>query len=476
MTRNKQTENRKTGVAAWNESEGVVTREVSSRQNKAESDKKRRMLLLAILAVVCVAAIVCAWPIKEQITRGLWLKEGVSYSMVPSTEDGSDPSQDVLGKATSVVGRRLGALDVQDAAVILKDGKILIEFPQFVDQSESLAKTVGGKGKLELIRSDEIGDADALAKINAGTTDVSLKDGTYTSFMDGSSISSATVTEIAQGYYAITLTFTDEGSKTFADVTRELAESSGSIAIAVDGRVLSMPSVSEEMSGGQVTISGVFSKNEANAIKSIVDTGELPITTAYDGSENVGPFVGKTVLWGLAGAAVVVLVATCIVSYMCMRKLAVVVGGTLAVYGILLLGLMALGSRLNMFVLTMPGVVAAFVGAAAVIVASWRLCASFRSHVASGGSYKGAAITCVKEGFGPLAGPCALVGVICIVFLFLPVSMLRDFGTAAVLAIVCGLITLGWYSVTTLRYFAAGPIKENPEAWGVVQTAEDDAQ
>ena len=66
---------RKTGVAAWNESRGNNTQRPeggkAARQRKAEADKRRRLIILALLGIVCIASLVCAWPLKERITRGL---------------------------------------------------------------------------------------------------------------------------------------------------------------------------------------------------------------------------------------------------------------------------------------------------------------------------------------------------------------------------------------------------------------------
>ena len=476
MARENQTAARKTGVAAWNESEGVSTRESASRQSKADNDKRRRKVLLVLLALLCAGSIACAWPIKESITRGLWLKEGQAYSFTVEAGEGDASGQGDAGAVTSVVKRRLGGLKVSDATVHQQgDEPVLIEFPWFVDDAEDLAQTIGGKGKLELVRVDEIGDADALAKINAGTSNVTVKEGTYKPFLDGSSITSASVTSLGSSYHAITLVFNDEGKQTFADVTKELAESSGSIAIMIDGRVLSAPSVSEQIDGGQVSISGVFSENMANAIKSVVDTGELPADTTYAGHDQLGPLVGKAGLWGMVIAAAVALVAVCVFAHLRYGKLSVVVGGTAAVYGVLLMGILALASRTNGYVLTLPGVAAGVLGFATVVLGAWRVCQLFVKHVQDGASYRGAAMSCVSEAYKPMGMPAAVVAVVSSVFVFLPVSMLRDFGTTALLTIVCVIIALGWYTITSLRLAASGSMREHPEDWGIRGLSKGDA-
>lgn len=475
MVRGDKTTERKTGVAAWNESAGIETRaDHGTRQNKAAADKKRRKVLLVLLALLCVGCLVCMWPIRERITRGLWLKEGISYNMQAVVEDGADSSASNLSGAVDTVSKRLAPLDVSDATARQGEGSILVEFPWFAEQTEEIAQIIGGRGRLEFVRVDEIGDADALSKINAGTSNVQLQDGMFTSFLDGSSVTSVTVTPVAQKVYAITFTFNDEGAKKFADVTRELAKSNGSIAIVIDGKVLSAPSVSEEITGGQVSISGSFSQNEANAIKAVVDTGELPFATKLTGSEKTGPLVGKTMLWGMVVVTVCAIVCIWVVGFRKFGKLAVVPGGASVVYSLLLLGLMALFSRLNMFVLTVPGVVAGAIAGATTVVAAWRICGCFVARVESGASYRGAALSCAPEAMKPLAAPCAIVFVAALVFQFLPFDILRDFGLVMVFGAIAGVLTVSWYALTTLRLLASEEsLQEHPEAWGIRSAAKD---
>lgn len=469
MARGDKTAERKTGVAAWNESAGIETRtEHGAHQSKAAADKKRRKVLLVLLALLCVACVVCMWPIRKRITRGLWLKGGISYTMQAVAEEGEAPSSDDLSKAVSIVSKRLGSLDVCDATARQGDGSILVAFPRFVENSEELAQIVGGRGRLEFVREDEIGDADALSKINAGTSTVQLQDGLFTGFLDGSSVTSASITQVSSSVYAITFTFNDAGAKTFADVTRELAESNGSIAIAIDGKVLSMPSVSEEITGGQVSISGSFTQNEANAIKAVVDSGELPFNTDLTGTEHTEALIGKSALWGMVAGGICAIVVVCALGMKKFGKLGMVSAGAAVVYSVLLLGLMALASRVEMFVLTIPGVVGGVVAGVVTIVMAWRICQCFCAKVESGASFKGAALSCVAEAVRPLRTPCALAFVASLVFLFLPVGMLRDFGTVMVFGAICAVFSICWFAITTLRLLASGEsMQAHPEVWGI---------
>ena len=68
---------------------------------------------------------------------------------------------------------------------------------------------------------------------------------------------------------AIAITFTKEGQKKFAELTRQ--HKGKPLAIIVDGKVLCAPTVRDEVSGDKAMISGSFTKEEtekiANGIK-----------------------------------------------------------------------------------------------------------------------------------------------------------------------------------------------------------------
>src|SRR4030095_11979552 len=80
--------------------------------------------------------------------------------------------------------------------------------------------------------------------------------------MDGTSVETSFAQHDMNGKPEVALRCTKEGAKRFADVTRALAESGratgqlGRLAIVLDGKLYSAPTVREEISGGNAQISG----------------------------------------------------------------------------------------------------------------------------------------------------------------------------------------------------------------------------
>ena len=74
--------------------------------------------------------------------------------------------------------------------------------------------------------------------------------------------------------YEVALTFTDEGTKKFADVTA--ANVGKKIAIVYDNVMYSNPTVQQAITGGQASISGMTSYEEAENLASTIRIGSFP--------------------------------------------------------------------------------------------------------------------------------------------------------------------------------------------------------
>lgn len=471
MARDKQASERKTGVAGWNESEGTGRSSSSSvgRAKRSVADRRRRLAVVVLILLVCVGCVWVSLPPQERITRGLWFKGGTATTMT-STGDVSGAD---LATSVSIINKRLGEVGVSEyVAEASGDKSVVIKLPWYCE-GQHIAETVGGTGKLEFVRADEIGDADALMLMNTGSKDVSLKAGTYTPFLDGSHVTSCSTVLVSDGVYAVTLNFDEEGSQKFAEVTGELAEDYGSIAIVVDGKVLSSPSVSEKIEGGTVSISGDFSEQEAGALKAVLDTEELPADFKPASTEEIGALAGQAVVLAIPITAVAALVVVSVVAVMRMRKLGYLICGTLLVMAALMLGFMAIASRIEVFVLTIVSLLGGAFACGCGVACAWSVASQFASSVRSGKSVRGSSLSAAGEALGPLAAPLAIVSVASLVVLFLPFATLRDVGMSVALGIIASIVAVLLFEVPLLRVLATGNMQENLAAWGLEAQAED---
>ncbi len=90
--------------------------------------------------------------------------------------------------------------------------------------------------------------------------------------LDRSAIKSAAVQRSAvSGAPEIAITFTERGSKRFAEVTRDHV--GHRLAIVIDGKVYSAPKIMMEISGGKAVISGSFTEEEATQLAARLSAG-----------------------------------------------------------------------------------------------------------------------------------------------------------------------------------------------------------
>jgi len=168
--------------------------------------------------------------------------------------------------------------------------------------------------------------------------------------------SSAARSDDGLSFY-VSMTFTDEGSKKFGDLTAKIAEGNtrgiGQLAIVLDGQLQSAPTVKEAIRSSGATITGSFSREEALELASVLNNPlEFPLIT--QDVTSVGPSLAKDAQAKSVVASVVAvgLVILFMVGFY-------VWGGFIAVLGMVLNLLMILGAMAYFdATITLPGVAA----------------------------------------------------------------------------------------------------------------------
>ncbi|MBQ3283732.1 MAG: protein translocase subunit SecD [Atopobiaceae bacterium] len=449
----------------------------SSRRTDTLETRKYKMVL-AILAALCVACAGLFWPLDERITQGLDIRGGVSVIMTARTSDGTDPSAEDMATATTIVQNRVNALGASEATVQQQGtNSILIQIPGATD-AEMAVETIGRTGHLEFVRLDDIGDADALAEISLGKQDVVLDEGTYTAFMDGSHIRTVAVaqpTYQATGEYVVNLTLDDEGRKQFAEVTTALAPTRGRIAIVLDGVVNSAPAVQSPITDGSVQISGDFTLDEALSLKTVLDSGSLPVTLEYSESRVVGPTLGQDSLRQGVFALSIGMVLVAAYLFFFYRGLGFLTFGSLAVFAIVYLGILAGLSRAGAFALSLPGIAGVVLTVGMAADSSILVLERFREEIRMGRSVRNASLSGVRHGIATSLDADAVTFVSALALFFFAVGPVKGFGLTMMLGIICDIITMFLFKAPALRMLANGTIQANPGFWGIAEDLQEAA-
>ncbi|MEU1818246.1 protein translocase subunit SecD [Streptomyces roseifaciens] len=164
--------------------------------------------------------------------------------------------------------------------------------------------------------------------------------------------------------WLVQLKFDSSGSKKFADVTGQLAGKQppqNQFAIVLDGEVVSDPSVSTSITGGQAEISGGFTQASAQDLANVLSYGALPLSFDVVTEQTVTAALGGEQLRAglLAGAIGLGLVIIYLVAYY--RGLALVALASLLASAILTYTIMVLLGQAIGFALNLPAVCGAIV-------------------------------------------------------------------------------------------------------------------
>ena len=89
----------------------------------------------------------------------------------------------------------------------------------------------------------------------------------------------------------VTLKFNSGGRRAFADTT--INHTNERLGIILDGSVVSAPNINEPIRGGEATISGNFSQEEASDLARILRAGAFPVGVVIAEERTVGPSLGK---------------------------------------------------------------------------------------------------------------------------------------------------------------------------------------
>ncbi len=163
----------------------------------------------------------------------------------------------------------------------------------------------------------------------------------------------ATSTSLQTGW-EIDFTLTPSGSTTFADVTTRLVGKQ--LAIVVDNKVISAPTVQSAITGGSGVINGNFTEARAKDLATELNAGALPVNLEKLSVVTVSPTLGKESLQQGVIAGVVGLIALALYLAFYYRLLGIVTWLGMTIWAILALALVSVLGRTAGYSLTLAGV------------------------------------------------------------------------------------------------------------------------
>jgi preprotein translocase subunit SecD len=256
--------------------------------------------------------------VEFKTVLGLDLKGGIRVTLVAEPESDEPIQPADMETAHSIIERRVAGIGVSEPQVRTETGadgsqRIVVEVPG-VDNPEQVRRLVGSTGQLEFI--DPMGqtlsdDQDISSLIEAGTVGV---------LFDGGEIDVSSVAPAADGnVIGVEFALSDQASDIWCNFTTANVDRPGPIAL--DGKVITVPTINSPICGGQ-TIITVGPQTEANEVErtelyNTLRFGALPISLTEQSVETVAPTLGADFLAQalVAGAVGLTLVLIFMIAY-----------------------------------------------------------------------------------------------------------------------------------------------------------------
>ena len=471
--------------------EAASLKPARDRKKKTSQHVNRRNVWLIVATVLLVLGSVFAFmPPQEKINQGLDIQGGLSVVLTAKSTSGDAVSSEDMEKSRSIIESRVNALGASEASVSLQgNDQILVQIPGLSD-TEAALDTIGRTGKLEFARLDSFTDETVKTKIDNGqyvtqetvtdaagnkfptgkqSYDLEVAEGTYTPLVTGSDITRVTVDKEseASANYAVDITLNSEGAKAFEEATRDLAADHGKIVIILDGKVQSAPAVQGVISGGNVSITGNYTMDEAKALQTVLESGSLPVSFEYAQSQTVGPTLGQDAL--ASGVLVAAIGLALVMLYLLVfyHGLGLITAAAMAVFACLYLGILALLSHFGLFSLSMAGIAGVVLTIGMAADSSILTLERFREEIRMGRSVRAASITGVRHGILTSIDADLVTLVSALTLFFLASASVKGFGLTLALGILCDIAMMLLFKAPIIRLLAPRCIAKHPGFWGV---------
>lgn len=270
--------------------------------NKQKTNTKTKSGMLLILITLFIALVgyvlfngvsVGVYDIgnvSNNINYGLDLTGGVNVVLEAEATDDEPVTAEKIESAMLTIRQRIDTLGVSEPTITKQgDNRIRVSIPSVSDQEEAL-DLIGKTAQLEFVGPD-------------GTVILTGKD-----VVDSKGVMQTDSSGLEKA--VVTLKFSEEGTKLFADATQKYIGQA--IQIKLDDEIISSPTVNVAITNGEAVIEGIGDIEEAGNLASLIRGGALPVKLVPIEVRTVGPTLGqnsldKSIYAGMIGIGLVLI-------------------------------------------------------------------------------------------------------------------------------------------------------------------------
>ncbi len=283
------------------------------------------------------------------------MRGGVDVTFSPP--EGVDATDEEMSAAESVIKLRMVAQNITDYEIYTDYDKdrIIVRFPWKVDEADfNPEQAVKELGETALLTFRE-GQRWTAGKPSGTTAENVIITGS-----DVETAYAAINTQDGNKPVVVLKLKTDgenNGAEKFAEATGRLASSKGVISIWMDDTLISYPTVQTQITGGEATIEGSFTTEEATDLANKINAGALPFKLETENFSSINPTLGTGAkdAMVMGGAIAFILVAIFIIALYRLPGVIAVIGLAGQVAGTVA-AITGFFSVFPSFTLTLPGV------------------------------------------------------------------------------------------------------------------------
>ena len=400
---------------------------------------RKDSLIKLLVCIVAIVGIFLAFvqPLASSIRQGLDLQGGTHVVLEAEDTPQAQVNDDAMQRVVKIMEKRVNELGLTEP-IIQREGarRVIIELPGIKDPDKAI-QTIGKTAMLEF--KDEEG--------NTVLTGTDLKD-------------AQAATNPQTNQHVVNLEFSDEGGKKFADLTMQNV--GRTIAILLDGEVLTAPNVREPILGGKAEISGQKTLEEAQQLAVLLRSGALPVKVNIIETRTVGPSLGQDSKDKSEFAFVVGIGAVLLFMIAFYRLSGFIADISLMAYTMLLLLILwSLDATL-----TLPGVAGIILSIGMAVDANVLIFEHFKEEYRTGKSLRLSMDAGFDRAFTTIFDSNITTIIAAAVLFFLGTGTIRGFAITLGLGVVLSMFTAITLTRYMLKLLIAAHVFDGPSAYG----------
>ncbi len=404
-------------------------------------------LIVVVTAIAVLIAIPNAptwkignWKKEFKIHQGLDLQGGTQLIYQADLSKSKNKAKD-LENLKNVFESRVNGLGVSESNIQTSGGdRIIIELPG-IKNLEEAKKRIGATYELQFMIEDPEGQA-----LNDYYTNEAYPGTWKASELTGRQLKFASVGLNDQTISAepiVEMEFTREGKTLFSKLTKDNLNKR--IAIVLDGKIVSAPTVQTEITGGNAQITGLDSQDEASKLSKRLNEGMLPVPAKLAGQNTIGPSLGGEAVKKslIAGALGLLLVAIFMIALYRLPGFISVIA--LIIYAIISVAIF----KYVPVTLTMAGIAGFILSVGMAVDANILIFERMKEELHTDKPLNKALDEAFKRAWLSVRDSNASSLITCLILIFLTTGFIRGFAVTLAIGILVSLFT----SITVTRTF-----------------------